>query len=351
MAGPWMLMGHANLFGVFDSQSGPRGDDKAYLAGMIMGMARRDFGAGDTLSLRAMLSPDPFMGKDGYPLLLQTGETADGRTHLVDRQHPHDFVSELSVSFAHRFSQADSLFVYFGYPGEPALGPTAYPHRASAMDNPQTPMGHHWLDSTHIVFGVVTAGFVHDRWKIEVSQFTGREPDQQRFDFDDARFDSTALRFTFNPNSNWSLQASWGYLKSPEQLHPDEHENRFTASATYVRPIAKGSLAATLAFGLRRESESGDLHAILAEAEYKPCAAWTIFSRAEWQQNNEIDAAGLTRAVGALSLGAIRDWRVATHAVIGLGALYTFDFVPDSVTPRYGGDPHGAMVFVRLSLS
>ena len=101
-SGPWMFMAHALLNGVYDWQDGPRGDDKAFLAGMLMGMARRDFTNGDALQFRAMLSPDPFMGASGYPLLFQTGETANGVTPLVDRQHPHDLFMELSASYSHR---------------------------------------------------------------------------------------------------------------------------------------------------------------------------------------------------------------------------------------------------------
>ncbi len=143
MADDWMLMGHVMLTGVYDTQSGPRGDDKTFLAGMVMGAALRDFGDGDTLNFRAMLSPDPFMGKSGYPLLLATGETANGTTPLVDRQHPHDLFMERASSFSHRFTNTDSGFLYLGYPGEPALGPTAVLHRTSAMDNPEAPITDH----------------------------------------------------------------------------------------------------------------------------------------------------------------------------------------------------------------
>jgi len=46
---------------------------------------------GDALfGFRVMGSIEPVMGRSGYPLLLQTGETADGTTPLLDRQHPHD---------------------------------------------------------------------------------------------------------------------------------------------------------------------------------------------------------------------------------------------------------------------
>jgi hypothetical protein len=349
MAGDWMLMGHLRLTGVYDWQSGPRGDDMAFLAGMAMGMARRDFGAADTLQFRLMLSPDPFMGKRGYPLLLATGETADGATHLVDRQHPHDLLMELSGTYAHRFDRDNSGFVYFGYPGEPALGPAVFMHRASGVDNPEAPISHHWLDSTHIAFGVLTAGVVHDDWKLEVSRFTGREPDQFRFNFDSARFDSTAARLSWNPGRHWSLQASWGFLVSPEQLEPAENETRYTASATYVStPDNLGTVAATLAWGLKRTGHGYKLNALLAEAEWKPAELWTLFTRAEWEENAELLASGRVARASKLSLGAIRDVAVADHLKIGLGGLYDFDFAGSALDAAYDGNPRGAMVFLRL---
>lgn len=347
MADDWMLMGHAMLWGIYDSQSGPRGADKTYFAGMLMGAARRDFSSADTLNLRAMLSPDPLMGPSGYPLLLATGETANGVTPLVDRQHPHDLFMELSATYSHRFTQENSIFLYGGYPGEPALGPTTFMHRASGMDIPDAPITHHWLDSTHITFGVLTGGFVHDDWKFEVSQFTGREPDQDRYDFDTPRFDSTAVRLSWNPDEHWSLQTSWGHLDSPEQLEPSINENRTTASATYVTRFDSGSsFATTLAWGIKQLSNGVNLNGVLLEGEYKPCDPWTLFARAEWEQNNELVPSAAIERVGEITVGAIHDWQVADHLKFGVGALYAFDIVP-SLVPSYGGDPHGVMVFVR----
>jgi hypothetical protein len=348
MAGDWMLMGHMMLWGIYDSQSGLRGDDKAFLAGMLMGAARRDLANGNTLNFRAMLSPDPLMGKSGYPELLASGETADGATPLIDRQHPHDLFMELAASYAHRLDGQNSLFLYAGDPGEPALGPPAFPHRPSSMDIPDAPITHHWLDSTHITFGVLTAGFVHDDWKLEASQFTGREPDQHRFGFDPVRLDSTAARASWNPDPHWSLQVSWGHLNSPEQLTPHINENRTTASATYVTELGTGSLAATLAWGLKQESDGTDLNGILLEGEYR-IEPWTVFARTEWEQNRELDALERTRSVGELTIGAIHDWPVAEHFKIGLGALYAFDFTPSAIVPSYGDNPHGFMGFVRLA--
>jgi hypothetical protein len=348
MADDWMVMLHGRASGVADWQSGPRGGNQIFSSSMAMAMATRDLANGDTLGLKAMISGDPFMGRRGYPLLLASGETADGVTHLVDRQHPHDLLMELAASYSHPVSHSDSLFLYGGYPGEPALGPSAYMHRVSALDNPMTPIAHHWLDSSHVTFGTVTAGWIHQDWKVEVSRFTGREPDQFRFNFDAARFDSTSARLSFNPDSHWSLQVSAGWLKSPEQLEPDVNEQRLTASATYFNQFDFGSVAATLAFGRKHLSGGVGENAALAEAEYKPDAAWTLFARAETVESNELVPGPAVRGAGEISFGAIRDWQVAEHWKIGLGGLYAVDFAPSSPTATYGSDPHGAMGFVRL---
>jgi hypothetical protein len=353
----WMVMLHGRVNGVADWQSGPRGGNDVFSSSMAMVMASKDLANGDTLGLRGMFSADPFMGRRGYPLLLATGETGNGVTPLVDRQHPHDLFMELAATYSHPLSQKDSVFVYGGYPGEPALGPSAYMHRISAEDNPMTPISHHWLDSTHVTFGVATAGFIHDDWKLEVSQFTGREPDQYRFNFDTARFDSTAARLSYNPDDNWSLQVSGGWLKSPEQLEPTVNERRLTASATYYNSFDFGAVAATLAFGNKRLSNGVNESAGLAEAEYHPDDAWTLFGRAETLGNDELvpnPASGpVVRGAGEVSLGAIHDWIIfnqdgADHFKFGLGGLYAFDFAPSSPTASYGDDPHGGMVFVRL---
>jgi hypothetical protein len=348
--GPWMLMGHMTLNGVYDWQGGPRGDEKAFISGMIMGMARRSFANGDTLNLRAMLAPDPLMGASGYPLLLQTGETANGVTPLVDRQHPHDLFMELSASYAHQLSGHNSVFVYGGLPGEPAFGPPAFMHRMSAMDSPEAPLTHHWLDSTHVTFGVITAGFVHDNWKIEASRFRGREPDQHRYDIETGALDSTAVRVSWNPNENWSLQASWADVTSPEALHPDEDERRWSVSGIYTHPVgAHGWYSATAAFGRKERSDGVTLDAWLAEAALHPNDRWTLFARGESLENDEL-APGPARDVGRLSIGAIRDWRLSEHTVFGVGALFEHTLIPTGLEADYSNDPNGAMGFVRLKI-
>jgi hypothetical protein len=348
----WMLMGHAVFNGVYDKQNGPRGDEKSFVSGMIMGSARFDRANGDTINLRAMVSPDPFMGKRGYPLLLAAGETADGVDTLVDRQHPHELVMELSASYAHRLSAKDSVFVYAGLPGEPAFGPPAFMHRLSAMDSPEAPITHHWLDSTHITFGVLTAGYVHDNVKLEVSGFRGREPDQNRFDIETPELDSTAVRASWNPSDRLSLQASWADVKSPEQLHPDEDETRYSASAIYTVPLGGDAWwSTTAAFGRKERSDGAELDAGTIETAIRLAEPWTVFARAELIETDELGGHGSpAENVGKVSLGAIRDFRVHENVVIGIGGLYSKNWVPAALDAAYDGDPDGAMAFVRLKI-
>jgi hypothetical protein len=352
MSGEWTLMAHGVLNLVYDHQSGPRGDDKAFASGMLMGMARRSLGNG-TVQLRAMVSPDPLMGKSGYPLLLASGETANGRDRLIDRQHPHDLFMELSVSASQNIGEKSSVFVYAGLPGEPAFGPPAFMHREAILDSPEAPISHHWLDSTHISFGVVTAGLVLGQAKIEASRFNGREPDQHRWNIETAPLDSTAVRLSWNPTRQLALQGSWGHFKDPEQLEPGVDQKRWSASLLYAREVAPGwKLATTLAWG-RKSVEHDHDDAYVAEASVKH-RGWTVFGRGEMTENRElidVGEQGQSHRVGKVSLGAVRDFRMAGNWSIGIGGLGTVNFVPDALEPLYGGhDPTGAMGFVRLRL-
>lgn len=352
--GDWTLMGHVLLNGVYDWQEGPRGDEKAFVSGMVMGMARRDLPGGDILQLRAMLSPDAFMGRSGFPVLLASGETADGISPLVDRQHPHDFFMELSASYSRRLSASDSVFLYAGLPGEPAFGPPAFMHRLSIMDSPEAPISHHWLDSTHIVFGVVTAGYVHDGWKLEASRFKGREPNEDRFDIESPELDSTAVRLSWNPTERLSLQASWAEAEDVEQLEPGEDQTKWSASAIYTVPLGPDRSWSTTAAWGRRSGGHGPLDAWVLESAVRPAADWTLFGRAERTENDELSGDhghhGPAYEVGKLSVGAVRDWRLSDRVQLGVGGLYAWNFVPAGLEPSYGGDPEGAMAFVRLKL-
>ena len=354
MSGDWMLMGHANLLGIYDHQGGARGGSKTFAAGMVMGMAQRPVGEAATLGFRAMLSPDPFMGANGYPLLFATGETANGRTPLIDRQHPHDLFMELSSSYSYRLSETDAAFLYFGLPGEPALGPPAFMHRFSGMDIPEAPITHHWLDSTHITYGVLTAGYVLDKVKVEVSGFRGREPDQHRYDIERPALDSVSTRLTWNPIPDLSAQISWGYLRSPEQLEPNVNENRVTASFTYNKPFGDGNnWATTFAWGRKMNQPGHTLDGFLLESSVVFQDTHTIFGRAERVDEDEllghVEPAPVFTAT-KFSLGYIYDFHLVEHVKLGIGGLGSRYIVPKGLDTAYGSDPTSFMTFIRLKI-
>lgn len=352
MSGDWTLMADGIVNLVYDHQSGPRGGDKAFASGMLMGMARHPLGDG-TLQLRAMVSPEPLMGPKGYPLLLASGETANGLDRLIDRQHPHDFFMELSASASQSIGPKSSLFLYAGLPGEPAFGPPAFMHREAIMDSPEAPISHHWLDSSHITFGVVTAGVILDRVKLEVSRFNGREPDQHRWNIETGPLDSTAIRLSWNPNDDLALQGSWGEFKDPEQLEPGVNQKRLSASGLYSREVAPGwKFAGTLAWGRKVVDHHHD-DAYVAEASLKH-QEWTVFARAELTENRELIPGQDEPAyrVGKASIGALHDFQIVNHLAVGAGGLFALNFVPDPLSKLYGGsNPTGLMGFIRLKLN
>jgi hypothetical protein len=352
--GSWqtMLHGDANL--VYDDQGGPRGDEKTFSEGTLMGMAQHPLGRG-TFGLLGTISLDPTMGKSGYPLLFQTGETADGVTPLIDRQHPHDLFVELAASYSHPVTDDSSAFVYFGYPGEPALGPPTFMHRFSGMDNPEAPLGHHWLDSTHITFGVATAGYVWRHWKIEASAFNGREPDEQRWNFDDPRFSSYAGRLSYNPTKNWALQVSRGNLESPEQLEPGIDQRHTTASIIYDLPFDRHHWQTTLAWGKNNQHTGSNTDAFLLESAIRLYERHTVFGRAEHVEKDELFTSpdpltGRTFNIEKLSVGYVYDIPIAEHVSFGLGGLGSAYHKSDWLDAAYGNKPVSYMIFTRLKL-
>ena len=350
MAGPWELMLHGYATVLYDRQDGPRGDSKTFSENMLMGMASRDLGPGH-LGLRAMLSAEPWtIGKEGYPLLLQTGETANGHDPLVDRQHPHDLFMELSGSYSLPVGSNGSVFVYLGLPGEPALGPPAFMHRFSGLENPEAPLSHHWLDSTHITFGVATLGWVRGPLKLEGSVFTGREPDQNRTNIESPKMDSWSARVSFNPDPDWSFQASYGHLNSPEQLEPEVDTGRATLSAIYNRPLAGGNWQTTFAWGRNMRSPGGSTDAWLVESALSH-SRHTLFGRAERLQNDELMGhTGEVFTVGKVSLGYIYDVVATDTCKTGVGLVGSIAEVPGALKDAYGDQPLSWMGFFRVRI-
>jgi len=351
--GPFDLMGHYSLFGGFDYQGTDQGSSSPISTNWFMGMAQTKVLTGE-LMLRAMLSLEPLTtGKDGYPLLLQTGETYQGAP-LVDRQHPHDLFMETAAMYTLPVGSNVAIQVYGGPVGEPALGPVAFPHRQSAWADPLAPLGHHWLDSTHISFGVVTAGIM-TRWaKIEGSWFNGREPDEDRYDFDLRGFDSYAGRLSVNPTPRWSLQASYGYLASPEALHPEESVQRYTTSATHTMRWGDGkSWATTAALGVNQPSEGDLTHGALVETSVDLDKMGITFARLERLAKAPEDfgmPGDSTLAITSAVLGHLYAFPALASVEPALGVRLSANLVDDQLRARYGTRvPFGGMVYLRLA--
>ncbi len=355
MRGEWMLMAHGYAQVVYDHQAGPRGANKFFSSNMLMLMGTRAAGKG-TVGFRAMLSADPLtIGRRGYPLLLQSGETADGAAPLIDRQHPHDLLMELAMTYSRPVAKSTTVFGYFGLPGEPALGPPTFMHRFSGEEIPAAPITHHWLDSTHISYGVATLGLVQGNIKVEGSLFTGREPDQFRYGFDRPRFDSYSFRVSYNPSKNWSFQASGGHLRSPEQLEPFVNQDRYTASAIYNRPWGSNNWQTLLAFGRDVNKPGRALNAALLESSVGFGEKHTVFGRIERVAKDELipegqPLAGNVFVVGEGSFGYIYDFAPSAHLRTGIGGLLSFSFIPDGLKSEYGSWPVSEMIFLRVKL-
>jgi len=357
-----MLMLHGAIFPRYTNVSTRRGDDRIDAPNWVMGMYSHPLGDSTQIGARLMMSLDPLTeGGRGYPLLFQTGESWHDEP-LHDRQHPHDLFDEVSISLSQKFDHDFSSYIYFGYPGEPALGPPTFMHRPSAMDDPDAPLGHHWQDSTHVTFGVATAGLVWSRFggmKIEGSIFTGREPDEDRYDFDQPEFDSYSGRISWNPTRNLALQVSYGYIKSPEQLEPDLKRHRTTASVIYNLPLGHDSnWSNTFVWGQNHDTGEGKTQSFLVESDYQR-GRNTVYLR--WERveksGHELvlkppDESGIF-PVSGYTIGYVRDLSHGNGIDIGLGTQFTINNRPDTLDRYYSDDLGYAFEFflrIRPSL-
>ena len=353
MPGQWTVMLHGFAWAQYITQSGPRGDDQFGSLNWAMLMGSRPL-LGGVLQPRVMLSLDPWtVSGRGYPLLLQTGEVYQG-TAIRDRQHPHDFWMELGVLYDRPLTSTLAMSLYAGPSAEPALGAVAFMHRPSAMDDPIAPLSHHWHDATHISYGVVTAGLFTRRWKLEGSWFNGREPDDRRFAIDPIRLDSWSGRLTVNPSDNWSLTAGYGYLHSPESLHPDESQRRVVASAMHAASVGARRWSSAFVAGANRHDGEW-VSSWLVESRAELDAYNTVFGRAELTHRSR-DALGLAGSppdesfhVAGVSLGYVRELLRGERVTTGLGVRGTLNVVPAAFESDYGSrTPTGAMVFLRV---
>jgi hypothetical protein len=358
--GEWLLMLHGEAKLGVNRQGGPLGVTKFESQNWIMPMAFRRVGRG-TLQLRGMFSAEPltFSGA-GSPQLFQAGEAYRGRP-LVNFQHPHDLFMEMSATYTAPVGERGTWFAYVGFPGEPALGPVAFMHRASASENPSAPLAHHLQDSTHISYGVFTSGFTYRRLKVEGSLFNGREPDEHRYNLEFNPWNSRSLRVSFAPNERWAVQYSYGFLKQPEQLEAGD-TRRQTASVQYDRPLERGNLAAALIWGRNRNEHHGVTHqnGYTAEATVNFLDKNYAYTRLELVDREELlghdeshrlgfgDDAHPQFRIGAYTFGAARDiWNTSGWS-IALGGDFTVYSKPQVLDALYGRNPTSYKLFLRI---
>jgi hypothetical protein len=354
----WMYMLHGNLFVRYNNQDftnkGSRGDSKIDAPNWLMFMGQRKVGQKGLFHFNTMFSLDAVFGGAGYPLLFQSGEAYKGQA-LVDRQHPHDLFSELSVSYSYAFTKKLDVFAYVGYPGEPAIGPVAFMHRPSALFNPDAPISHHWLDATHISFGVATLGVRYGKFKVEASSFTGREPDEHRYNFDKPRFDSRSARLSYNPNKNWALQVSHAFIKNPEQLHTGDIY-RTTASAIYSQPLSKDSwINAALAWGMNKEKDHDGEHALVLEGSWNTKHT-AVYGRYEFVQKSTEELSldddiyghdGLFN-VHTATIGANYKFLEVGKLNLAAGGQFSIYAADKKLDNLYGKLPMAFEVYIRL---
>lgn len=359
-SGEWLIFFHGDLKMGVNSQGGPRGVTKFESQNWFMPMAFRRVGPG-TLQLRGMFSIEPltFSGQ-GSPQLFQTGETYQGRP-IRDAQHPHDLFMELSATYTLPLGERGTWFGYVGFPGEPALGPTAFMHRWSASENPSAPLTHHLQDSTHITFGVFTTGFTYRWLKVEGSVFNGREPDENRYGFEFNPWNSRSMRVSVAPNQNWSLQWSYGLLKNPEALEPGD-VRRMTASISYNKRFSRGNWASSLIWGRNREEHHNDLFTLngyTAESTVQFLDKNYLYTRLELVDKTglldatERSSLGLTDShplfrIGAYTFGYTRDVWTTDKFNMALGSDVTFYSKPAILDSIYGDNPVSYRFFVRV---
>jgi hypothetical protein len=355
----WMLMFHSVVFVNAQQQTGPRGADKVFSTNWFMPMAQRRLGAG-LFTARTMLSLEPATISGRYfPELFQQGETAFGKP-IVDGQHPHNFFMEIAALYDLNLGEHTLLSFYAAPVGDPAIGPTAYPHRASASENPLAPLGHHLEDSTHISDDVVTVGLTHRVVRLEASGFHGREPDESRWTIGAGPIDSWSSRLTVQPGQNWSGQYSWAHLTSLEALEPQDDVQRMTASIMYNRPLAHGNWASSLIWGRNNVLQTGLVwNGYLLESTLRFAERNYVWTRIEnVDRTNELRLKdqfqppdfqeSVIGRVQAYTGGYDRDILHIPHLETALGAQFTFYTTPERLIPLYGSHPVGVVVFLRV---
>ena len=324
--GEWTLMGHGVLNLVYDHQGGRRGDDKAFASGMLMGMARRPLGNG-TLQLKAMVSPDPLMGKSGYPLLLASGETANGEDHLSTAS------TRMTSSWScRRRCRRPS--------GRRAVSSCTPGCRASRRSGRRRSSREAILESPEAPISTMARFDAHQLWRGDGGRGVSTGSSLSLAGSTAASPTSTAG--TSRPASSirpprgcrgtrpirCRCKAAGRFIE-PEQLEPGVDQSRWSASALFARDIApEWKLAGTLAWGRKSVKHHGEW---LNDDAMSPrprsstalddVRAWRDDRNRELVEGEGDEEHGTAHRVGKISAGAVRDFRLAKHLSLGVGGL------------------------------
>lgn len=360
--GSWNMMLMGTAFIVDTQQSGPRGGDKLYSPNWFMVAPEHAVGEKGAFQMDLMLSLDAAtMTGERYPLLFATGETAYGHP-LVDGQHPHNLIMALGFHYAYALTESTTVDAYVAPVGDPALGPVAYPHRASAEELPQATLSHHLQDSTHISDDVVTLGVTHKKLRLEASGFHGAEPGENRWIIQQGAMDSWATRLWYLPSKNWAAQVSVGRLTHPEALEPGD-QVRSTASVSYTKPVNGSDWSSSLIWGRSHFTATDrNLNSYVAESVLPVSRHNFITGRVELVDKDELfdgdpdleahldHLYGSTFRIGSYTLGYTHDFALFSKVETGLGANFSFYSLPDAIKPYYGNHPVGGNIFIRFRL-
>jgi hypothetical protein len=190
---------------------------------------------------------------------------------------------------------------------------------------------------------------------MEGSIFTGREPGENRYDFDRPRFDSYSGRISWNATTNLALQVSHGYLQSPESSEPELDQHRTSASVIYNQPLGKdANWSTSFVWGQIRNTGERATHSFLVETNLQR-GRDTVYARWERVEKSghelvldEIDHDRIF-PVSGYTIGYVRDLTHGNGIDVGVGGQFTLNDMPDKLERYYGTDlPYGFQFFFRI---
>jgi len=358
-----MVMLRGNGFGTYISGAGPRGRDAFAGPNMVMLDLGTTLGDRHYLNLDIMGTLEKWTFPDqGYPLLLQVGESNGNGIPFIDAQHPHSSpIMGLTVSDTIKLEtgrEKDHLKIFFAPRGESTDGPIAFMHRPTGIANPDAPLGHHvGQDVGHISSTVIGASLNLNHTRFEVSTFNGQEPEPTQIDLPVDVPNSYSLRLIEDFSSTITGMVSAAYVKDPEHDDPSiPFVTRYSASLYTRHTLKQWHLYNAFIFGLITQyAHAASLASFGEEFWLHNSKEMRIFGRLEVIQRtpHELEIAASDpnsgRWVVATTVGYTHAITQIDEGEIGIGASVTKDFLPTDYQGTYGGNPWTGKLFLQFS--